>query len=120
MKMLVSKMPLVIGEFYETVLKPMALEKGGITAMTIVPLGAIAVKTSPFLIRSYIPELQDAGVVNGSGDIIDLDRLQVFALDYLKKQPFELAGCWRTGWLLHKCARKNWTLAASNAHFFGA
>lgn len=30
MKMLVSKMPLVIGEFYETVLKPMALEKGGI------------------------------------------------------------------------------------------
>ena len=65
MKMLVSKMPLVIGEFYETVLKPMALEKGGITAMTI---------------------------VNGSGDIIDLDRMQVFALDYLKKQPFELAG----------------------------
>ena len=92
MKMLVSKMPLVIGEFYETVLKPMALEKGGITAMTIVPLGAIAVKTSPLLIRSYIPELQDAGVVNGSGDIIDLDRLQVFALDYLKKQPIELAG----------------------------
>ena len=87
MKMLVSKMPLVIGEFYETVLKPMALEKGGITAMTIVPLGAIAVKTSPLLIRSYIPELQDAGVVNGSGDIIDLDRLH-----YLKKQPFELAG----------------------------
>ena len=84
MKMLVSKMPLVIGEFYETVLKPMALEKGGITAMTIVPLGALAVKTSPLLIRSYIPELQDAGVVNGSGDIIDLDRLQVFALDYLK------------------------------------
>ena len=42
MKMLVSKMPLVIGEFYETVLKPMALEKGGITAMTIVPLGALA------------------------------------------------------------------------------
>lgn len=39
MKMLVSKMPLVIGEFYETVLKPMALEKGGITAMTIVPWG---------------------------------------------------------------------------------
>ena len=92
MKMLVSKMPLVIGEFYETVLKPMALEKGGITAMTLVPLGALAVKTSPLLIRSYIPELQDAGVVNGSGDIIDLDRLQVFALDYLKKQPFELAG----------------------------
>ena len=28
--------------------------------------------------------------------------------------------CWRTGWLLHKCARKNWTLAASNAHDFGA
>ena len=52
MKMLVSKMPLVIGEFYETVLKPMALEKGGITAMTIVPLGAHAVKTSPNLNRT--------------------------------------------------------------------
>ena len=70
----------------------MALEKGGITAMTIVPLGALAVKTSPLLIRSYISELQDACVVNGSGEIIDLDRLQVFALDYLKMQPFELAG----------------------------
>ncbi|MEI3354867.1 MAG: hypothetical protein V8R49_07900 [Duodenibacillus massiliensis] len=47
-------------------------------------------KTSPLLIRSYIPELQDAGVVNGSGDIIDLDRLQVFALDY--RSPLSLRG----------------------------
>ena len=37
-------------------------------------------------------------------------------LDFLEKTQC----CWRTGWLLHKCARKNWTLAASNAHDFGA
>ena len=35
----------------------------------------------------------------------------------LSPNPYK---CWRTGWLLHKCARKNWTLAASNAHDFGA